>query len=215
MPHLTFIISDMALANAIGEQWQATHPGGWQRGTDLFAAYQDAACVGLVVDAADIDKTTLKLLPPTREELEKPVICLGPSPADSELVLSEIFSKPFRLGHLLAQLHYHLEIVPRLRSRAIEWGLFRLEPQNRQLIVKSTGAAVRLTEKETALLTFLYENERPVSREELLAAVWGYDAQIDTRTLETHIYQLRRKLDPGQNGERFVINEQGLYRLER
>ena len=70
-----------------------------------------------------------------------------------------------------------------------------------------------LTEKETALLVFLGHSHEPVTRRDILAAVWGYDENIDTHTLETHIYQLRRKLD-GKD-ENWLINEAGAYRLAR
>ena len=64
-------------------------------------------------------------------------------------------------------------------------------------------------------MAYLGQSPQPVSREELLAAVWGYDARIDTHTLETHIYRLRRKLDPGEKGIHVILSEQGAYSLNR
>jgi DNA-binding response OmpR family regulator len=58
------------------------------------------------------------------------------------------------------------------------------------------------------LLVFLAAQPQPVTRRDILAGVWGYDERIDTHTLETHIYQLRRKLD----GD-WLVNEAGAYRL--
>jgi DNA-binding response OmpR family regulator len=94
-------------------------------------------------------------------------------------------------------------------------GVYRLEPQNRQMIQTENGTVIRLTEKETALLDYLAQSTAPVTREELLAAIWGYDGRIDTHTLETHIYQLRRKLDPEEKGDDLLVNEGGSYRLKR
>ena len=76
------------------------------------------------------------------------------------------------------------------------FGSYRLEPSLRHIVIETDGTVIRLTEKETHLLEYLGRNKQPVAREELLAAIWGYDARIDTHTLETHIYHLRRKLDP-------------------
>ncbi|MDX2028798.1 MAG: helix-turn-helix domain-containing protein [Alphaproteobacteria bacterium] len=126
----------------------------------------------------------------------------------------EVFSKPVRLGHLLARLSLALRASPRTKNAPRIVGPYRLEIHNRQLVREKDGVIIRLTEKETALLDYLAQSERPVSREELLAAVWGHDGRIDTHTLETHIYQLRRKLDPDGQGINFLVNEAGAYRLQ-
>ena len=56
---------------------------------------------------------------------------------------------------------------------------------------------IELTDKESDLLHLLYQNcPNPVDKEQLLKSVWGYDAAVDTKTLETHIYRLRTKLEP-------------------
>jgi len=82
-------------------------------------------------------------------------------------------------------------------------------------VIDGTDQIIRLTEKETAILEYLGHSTDPVTREELLGAIWGYDARIDTHTLETHIYQLRRKLDPEAKGLDLLVNEQSAYRLNR
>ena len=120
---------------------------------------------------------------------------------------------PLRLGHLLARLRYHLEVAPRLRTATLVCGPYRFDPQNRLLTVADTGTIIRLTEKESSLLEFIGDSAVPVAREEILAALWGYDARIDTHTLETHVYQLRRKLDTDPRGAGLLVNEQGAYRL--
>jgi DNA-binding response OmpR family regulator len=115
------------------------------------------------------------------------------------------------LGHLATRLRYYLETAPLLRDRVIAFGPHRLEPQNRRILRGDETEAIRLTEKETALLVFLAQSKEPATRKDILASVWGYDERIDTHTLETHIYQLRRKLD--SSGENWLINEAGTYRL--
>ena len=115
-----------------------------------------------------------------------------------------------RLGEILDRLNFYRQAVTPL-----SFGPFRLEPQKRQVMLTTTGEIVRLTEKESALLANLAESDKPLAREDLLAAVWDYDARIDTRTLETHIYQLRRKLDPDGKGTEWILHEDGGYRLRR
>jgi len=76
-------------------------------------------------------------------------------------------------------------------------------------------AGVRLTEKEAAIFARLAEaNGAIVSRAALLAEVWGYGPKVSTRTVETHICRLRRKLESASPGPRRLLTEEGGYRLE-
>lgn len=71
---------------------------------------------------------------------------------------------------------------------------------SRQLILKPTQTTIRLTEKEAALLIYLYQHApRLVSKEELLQEVWSYHPQTETHTVESHIYGLRQKIGPESN----------------
>ncbi len=127
--------------------------------------------------------------------------------------VTETFTKPLRLGHFITRLRYYAETAPLLRNQTIIFGSYRLEPQNRRLCRTDKEEIIKLTEKETALLVFLGTRGVPATRQEILATVWGYDERIDTHTLETHIYQLRRKLD--ESGGEFLVNEAGAYRLQQ
>ena len=143
------------------------------------------------------------------------VLALGALPPAMETQVTESFTKPLRLGHLLARLAFYRDTAARRGIEPVVFGPFRLDSSSRQLTVLATGELVRLTEKETALLDYLAQSPTPVPRDELLAAIWGYGAQIDTHTLETHVYQLRRKLDPDASGADYLIYDQGGYRLNR
>jgi len=73
---------------------------------------------------------------------------------------------------------------------------------------------VRLTEKETAILRYLYRaGQRPVSRETLLQEVWGYNSGVTTHTLETHIYRLRQKVEKDAASPAILVTEAGGYTL--
>ena len=163
----------------------------------------------VIIDEAAYNKKDIDLW---EEEKDKPVILLLGGDTDSEGV-TETFAKPFRLGHLLTRLRYYLETAPLLRDHEFVFGRYRLEPQNRRITCDDGIEPIRLTEKETALLVFLAHRTEPATRRDILAAIWGYDERIDTHTLETHIYQLRRKLD--REGENWLVNEAGTYRLAR
>ena len=107
-----------------------------------------------------------------------------------EMAITETFAKPIRLGHLLARLQLHLATQQQGNDPLIQLGAYAFYPRRRQIILPDEKVA-KLTEKESALLAYLAAAAAPVSRDELLAAIWGYDGRIDTHTLETHIYRLR------------------------
>ena len=84
-----------------------------------------------------------------------------------------------------------------------------------KVLVDDKGRKVRLTEKETSILKYLYRaGAKAVSREELLTEVWGYNAGVTTHTLETHIYRLRQKIEPEPGQARLLLTDAGGYRLQ-
>jgi len=215
MTGIFLFIADGALREAILEQIKASKLGEPQiveTGPALLKLTEGESSGVIIIDTS-ADKKIASLVQTLGERSPRPtILLLGAALEDDLEGASETFVKPLRLGHLIARLRYYLETAPLLRDRIIEFGPYRLEPQNRRIIAANNLEPIRLTEKETALLVFLARSPEPVTRRDLLAAVWGYDERIDTHTLETHVYQLRRKLD---SGESFLVNEMGAYRLAR
>jgi DNA-binding response OmpR family regulator len=83
------------------------------------------------------------------------------------------------------------------------------------MLVSEKGGKLRLTEKETAILRFLYRaDQQVVSRETLLREVWGYNANVTTHTLETHIYRLRQKIERDPSSAQLLVTEAGGYKLQ-
>lgn len=180
---------------------------------DVFASPEDLAASPakvVVIDGPDFEKHGETLTKSVSACAEKPVVLLL-GDKDSPASVSETFSKPFRLGHLLTRLRYYLETAPLLRDRDVSFGPYKLEPHYRRIWRDAEADPIRLTEKETALLVFLAQHSTPSTRADILAEVWGYDERIDTHTLETHLYQLRRKLD--RDGENWIVNDAETYRL--
>ena len=82
------------------------------------------------------------------------------------------------------------------------------------MLHKESGQKVRLTEKETSILKYLYRaGNKVVTRDILLNEVWGYNAGVTTHTLETHIYRLRQKIETEPSDAKILITEPGGYRL--
>ncbi|MER2520318.1 MAG: winged helix-turn-helix domain-containing protein [Bdellovibrionales bacterium] len=213
MPVVATLISDSALREAVTEQIALMAIGETREcvAWDELSATLDESVKAVLVECACLPD--MARANACHDDFRCPVLALGETGNGVGLV-TESFIFPIRLGHLMARLRYYLETVPRLQVEAISIGPWRLEPHYRQIALESSGENVRLTEKECALLSYLASSTKPVSREELLATIWGYDAQIDTHTLETHIYQLRRKLAVGQDAGELIVNEQGAYLLK-
>ena len=82
------------------------------------------------------------------------------------------------------------------------------------LVNEQTSRKIRLTEKETAILKYLYRaGDRVVGRDTLLGEVWGYNAGVTTHTLETHVYRLRQKIERDPSQAEILVTEPGGYRL--
>ena len=152
--------------------------------------------------------------------VRSPVILLVPagirtdSARDREAGVSDTVSRPFRFGVLLTRLKTHLLQFERSEDNIFVIGPYNFQPAARSLQDQRANRHVRLTEKETAILKYLYAMGRKVvGREVLLGEVWGYNAGVTTHTLETHVYRLRQKIEADPSNAQILITEPGGYRL--
>lgn len=128
---------------------------------------------------------------------------------------NDYITKPFRLGELMARLRAQLRQFELSDDALFQIGPYSFHPAAKML-VRPDGRRIHLTEKETAILKYLYRvGDRPIPREVLLDQVWGYNAGVTTHTLETHIYRLRQKIEPNPAATTLLVTEPGGYRLQR
>lgn len=149
-----------------------------------------------------------------------PIIMLTGSEEESDLVrgldsgANDYVTKPFRLAELLARLRAQLRIFENSEDAVFSIGPYVFRPAAKLLQEPERNRRIRLTEKETAILKYLYRSGgKPVARQILLNEVWGYNAAVTTHTLETHIYRLRQKIEPDPAHSRLLVTEGGGYRL--
>jgi len=131
----------------------------------------------------------------------------------SEIGATDFIAKPLRLGALLARLRAHLGDGTEDEPTALTIGPYRFDPGAKLLHDEGRRRMVRLTEKETAILHFLYRDGGAIGRDRLLGELWGYNAEVRTHTLETHIYRLRRKIERDPARAEILVTEPGGYRL--
>lgn len=172
----------------------------------------------LDVDLPDIDgREACRLM--RKSGVTCPVIMLTAAAGDSDTILgldagaNDYVTKPFKFAVLLARIRAQLRSHEQSEDAVFRVGPFEFRPAQK-LLVDGAGKKLRLTEKETAILKYLYRaGGKPVPREELLTEVWGYNAGVTTHTLETHVYRLRQKIESDPTSARLLITEAGGYRL--
>ena len=73
---------------------------------------------------------------------------------------------------------------------------------------------LKLTEKEINTITYLSKSNKPVSIDELQENVWSYQSDIETHTVETHIYRLRKKILNTFSDKEFIISKKNGYQIK-
>ena len=170
------------------------------------------------VGLPDMDgREAVKLM--RRNGFRSPIIMLTGQGSDADTVLgleagaNDYVTKPFKFAVLLARIRAQLR-----QYEASEDAIFRIGPYTfrpgSKLLTTEKGSKLKLTEKETAILRYLYRaGQKVVGRDILLAEVWGYNAAVTTHTLETHIYRLRQKIETDPSNARILVTEPGGYKL--
>ncbi|MGH7003978.1 MAG: response regulator transcription factor [Alphaproteobacteria bacterium] len=155
-----------------------------------------------------------------RQGVKAPIIMLTAADSDSDTILgleagaNDYITKPFKLNVLLARLRAHLRQHESSEDAVFQIGPYTFKPSGKLLVINSNGKKVRLTEKEAAILKYLYRAEgQIVARDKLLSEVWGYNANVTTHTLETHVYRLRQKIEANPAKSVILVTEGGGYKL--
>jgi len=172
----------------------------------------------LDVDLPDIDgREACRML--RAEGVTTPIIMLTAAVEEADTIqgldsgANDYVTKPFKFDVLLARIRAQLRSHEQSEDAVFRIGPYEFRPANK-LLVDAKGRKLRLTDKETNILKYLYRaGDKSVSREELLAEVWGYNAGVTTHTLETHVYRLRQKIEPDTAKASLLITEARGYRL--
>src|SRR6266508_2623286 len=148
-----------------------------------------------------------------------PIIMLTGHDTDSDTILglesgaNDYVAKPFRFAVLLARIRAQLSQHEASEDAVFTIGPYTFRP-SLKLLVNPNGKKVRLTEKETAILRYLYRaGRRPISRAILLQKVLWYNSGVNTHTLETPISRLRQKVERDASNPSILVTEAGGYKL--
>lgn len=220
---ILIVDDDVALRHELVEQlslhegFEAREAGTGKEALD-FAQQHPFAAVLLDVGLPDMDgRDVCRLL--RKQGVKAPVIMLTAHSGDADTILgldsgaNDYIAKPFRLGVLLARLRAQLRQFELSDDAVFQVGPYSFKPAAKML-VRGDNRKIHLTEKETAILKFLYRaGEKVISRDVLLHEVWGYNSGVTTHTLETHIYRLRQKIERDPSKAELLVTDVGGYKL--
>jgi len=172
----------------------------------------------LDVGLPDMDgRETVKIL--RDKGFASPILMLTGHDSDSDEILglesgaNDYVTKPFRFSVLLARIRAALRQHDQSEDVVFSIGPYMFHPAAKTL-ESAEGSKIRLTDKETSILKYLYrQGSKTISRDVLLQEVWGYNNRVTTHTLETHIYRLRQKIERDPSNARLLVTEEGGYRL--
>jgi len=156
-----------------------------------------------------------------RAGINVPVILLTGADTEADTVLgldwgaNDYVTKPFKMGLLLSRIYAQLRLHERREGTILTIGPYTFHPAERTMIDSAAGdRKIRLTEKETAMLKYLFRvGGTIIGRDVLLNEVWGYNSGVTTHTLETHVYRLRQKIERDPSNAEILVTEPGGYRL--
>jgi DNA-binding response OmpR family regulator len=178
----------------------------------------------LDVDMPDMQGTDVAQLIRTAG-ISTPIVMLTGNTGEASEILglnsgaNDYVTKPFRFGVLLARLRAHLRTFEQSEDAVFNIGPYSFKPAAKKLTPPEDPDGkpvrdIRLTEKETNILKYLYRaGGKAVAREELLEEVWGYNSGVTTHTLETHVYRLRQKIELVKGEATLLLTQPGGYSL--
>jgi DNA-binding response OmpR family regulator len=221
---ILIVDDDAALRHSLSEQLQLHEEFGVVEAATAapaleIAKQQNFDAILLDVGLPDMDGRELCRLM-RRAGVRAPILMLTGADSDADAILgldsgaNDYITKPFRLNVLLARVRAQLRQHELSEDAVFTIGPYTFRPSAKLLVDEFGRKKVRLTEKETAILKYLYRaGDKIIGRETLLNEVWGYNAGVTTHTLETHVYRLRQKIERDPQRAQILVTEPGGYRL--
>lgn len=143
-----------------------------------------------------------------------PVILLTSSVQSGGDNLDIVIKKPFSLMHFLDTLRAANNKLDNSEAGYLTFNNYELRPNKKEIEDLLSGKISKLTEKEVSIIRYLYKSpDRFVGKNELQKDVWGYNEDVATHTIETHIYRLRQKVEKDAS-RRLIITDNGGYKLK-
>ena len=122
-----------------------------------------------------------------------------------------IDKSPININDLIQTLNINFLKSKFIEQSKIDLGRYNLDLNSR--ILNQNEKELELTEKESSILIFLKQSKDPVKIDQLQEKVWGYNSELETHTVETHVYRLRKKINNKFHDNEFIISDKKGYFL--
>ena len=119
---------------------------------------------------------------------------------------------PIKIDKLIEKINIQLLKQKYNYQSEIRINKYKLNLNSREISLNKK--LVKLTEREIDIILFLNENKKPINIDILQKEVWGYNSELETHTVETHIYRLRKKLKDKFNDEKFILSLKKGYQIK-
>jgi DNA-binding response OmpR family regulator len=196
-----------------------------ERGSDALSAFDAVRPDMVLLDLMMPDLSGFDICREIRRAGHRvPVLILSARTEEIDVVLGlemgadDYIQKPFRPRELLARIAAHLRKVhepaaPNGEGRRLAFRGLTVDTSERRVV--RDDEEIALTHTEFDLLAFLAVNAgQVISRERILATVWGYEHPIATRVIDVHVRNLRRKIEPEPSQPRYILAVPGIgYRF--
>ena len=122
-----------------------------------------------------------------------------------------IDKSPININDFIQTLNINFLKSKFIEQSKIDLGRYNLDLNSR--ILNQNEKELELTEKESSILIFLKQSKDPVKIDQLQEKVWGYNSELETHTVETHVYRLRKKIKDKFYDNEFIISDKKGYFL--
>ena len=119
---------------------------------------------------------------------------------------------PIKIDKLIEKINIQLLKQKYNYQSEIRINKYKLNLNSREISLNKK--LIKLTEREIDIILFLNENKKPINIDILQKEVWGYSSELETHTVETHIYRLRKKLKDKFNDEEFILSLKKGYQIK-
>jgi len=127
----------------------------------------------------------------------------------NQIVLNDF---PLKISKIIETINVNFLKNRFIQQSDIDLGKYKLNLNSRKIF--NNKNELSLTEKESDIILFLKNSEKPVSIDELQTKVWGHSSKLDTHTVETHIYRLRKKISSKFNDDDFIHSTKSGYSIK-
>ena len=128
----------------------------------------------------------------------------------NQLILDDF---PIKITKLLEKVNIEFLKVKFNEKSRKNIGKYIMDLNSRHLI--KDDKKLKLTEKEVTIIFYLYESNMPVKIDELQKNVWGFNSKLETHTVETHVYRLRKKILNNFKDSEFIVSEKNGYKIKQ